>query len=86
MEQPTQSNLQREQELAEGQAIINTLKTNHDRAYEEREERWEQDHPGKKFYERSEGDNRRDCSLDEWFWDFFERAHGSESAEARYQH
>ena len=50
-----------------------------------REAKWETEHPGKKFYERSEEDNRRDCTIDEWFWDFFERAHASESAEVRYQ-
>lgn len=84
-EQPTQLALQQEQEIAEAQAAINTLRENHHKAYHEREAKWEQDHPGKKFYERTEEDNRRDCTIDEWFWVFFERAHVSRSAEVRYQ-
>jgi|GEM_PF-2341798 len=86
-EQPTlqSQDSQWKQEIAEAQAIISTLRTNHHKAYHEREAKWEHDHPGKRFYERSEEDNRRDCTIDEWFWDFFERAHASESAEVRYQ-
>jgi hypothetical protein len=84
-ERPTQLARQQEQEIAETQAVINTLRANHHKAYQEREEKWEKEHPSKKFYERSEEDNRRDCTIDEWFWDFFERVHVSESAEVRYQ-
>ena len=84
-EQPTQLARQQEQEIAEAQAIINTLKANHHRAYEERKANWEQEYRGKEFYERSEEDNRKDCTIDEWFWEFFERAHASGSAEVRYQ-
>jgi hypothetical protein len=72
-------------EITEAQSLIDTLSANRDKAINEREAKWEQDHPGKKFYERSEEDNRRDCTIDEWFWDFFERAHASGSAEVRYQ-
>jgi hypothetical protein len=62
-----------------------TLRANHYKAYHERKAKWEQDHLGKKFYERSEEDNRRDCTLDEWFWDFFKRIHAGEVPEVRYQ-
>lgn len=85
-EQPTQLARQQEQEIAEAKALINTLRANHYKAYHQRKAKWEQDHPSKKFYERSEEDNRRDGTIDEWFWDFFERAHVSRSAEVRYQH
>lgn len=84
-EQPTQLARQQEQEIAEAQAIINTLKANHDRAYEERKANWEREHPGKKFYQRTEEDDRRDCTLDEWYYDFFQRVHISNSPEIRYQ-
>jgi hypothetical protein len=79
-ERPTQLARQQEQEIA----VINTLRANHHKAYQEREEYYQYS-PSKKFYERSEEDNRRDCTIDEWFWDFFERVHVSESAEVRYQ-
>jgi hypothetical protein len=89
-EQPTQldvqsQDLQQEQEIAEAQVIINTLKANHDRAYEERKANWEREHPGKEFYKRTEEDDRRDCTLDEWYWEFFQRIHVSKSSEVRYQ-
>jgi hypothetical protein len=64
-EQPTQLARQQEQDIAEAQAIINTLKANHDRAYEERKANWEREHPSKEFYQRTEEDNRKHCSLDE---------------------
>jgi hypothetical protein len=76
---------EKQQEIAEAQAAIGTLRTNHLKSYQERETKWKAEHPGKKFYERSEEDNRRDCTIEEWFWNFFERAHASESAEVRYQ-
>jgi hypothetical protein len=76
---------QQEQEIAESQTIINTHKANPDRAYEERKANWEREHPGKKFYERTEEDDRKDCTLDEWFWEFFERIHAAKSPEVRYQ-
>jgi hypothetical protein len=84
-EQPTYSERQREQEIAQTQTVINTLKSNHDRAFREREAKWEKENPRKKFYQRTEEDDRRESTLDEWFWSFFERAHASESAEIRYQ-
>jgi hypothetical protein len=84
-EQPTQLARQQEKEIAEAQAVISTLRANYHKAYQEREAKWEQEHPGKRFYERSEEDNRKDCTIGEWFWDFFQRAHASESAEVRYQ-
>lgn len=84
-EQPTQLARQQEQEIAETQAVINTLKANHDRAYEERKANWEQEHPGKEFYQRTEDDDRRDCTLDEWYWNFFQRVHANNSPEGRYQ-
>ncbi|MGC1134403.1 MAG: hypothetical protein WA941_16365 [Nitrososphaeraceae archaeon] len=64
-EQPTlqSQDSQWKQEIAEAQAIISTLRTNHHKAYHEREAKWEHDHPGKRFYERSEEDNRRDCTM-----------------------
>ena len=46
-EQPTQLARQQEQEIAEAQAIINTLRANHCIAYYEREAKWEQDHQAK---------------------------------------
>jgi hypothetical protein len=89
-EQPTQlvlqsQDLQQEQDIAEAQANINTLKANHDRAYEERKANWEREHPGKEFYQRIEEDDRRDCVLDEWYWNFFQRVHTNNSPEVRYQ-
>ena len=86
-EQPQTSAIdqQEQQEIAETQAAIRTLRTNHLKSYQEREAKWKAEHPGKEFYQRTEDDDRRDSTLDEWFWDFFERAHASESAEVRYQ-
>jgi len=84
-EQPTQLARQQEQETAEVQAVINTLRANHYKAYHEREAKWEKEHPGKRFYKRSEEDNRRDCTIDEWFWEFFQRIHVSTSSEVRYR-
>jgi hypothetical protein len=83
-ERPTQLARQQEQEITEAQAIINTLRANHHKAYHEREAKWEKVHPGKRFYERSEEDNRKDCTLDEWYWDFFTRIFGK-TPEQRYQ-
>jgi hypothetical protein len=75
---------QGERHIAEAQAIINTLRANHYKAYRERESKWEKEHPGKKFYKRSEEDDRRDCTLDEWYWNFFTRVYGK-TPQQRYQ-
>ena len=83
-EQPTQLARQQEQEIAEAQAVINTLRANHHKAYRERKAKWEKKNPGKKFYQRTE-DDRRESTLDEWFWNFFQRVHASKSPESRYQ-
>jgi hypothetical protein len=83
-EQPTQLARQQEQEIAEAQAVINTLRDNHDKAYEERRTKWEAEHLGKEFYQRTKEDDRRDCTLDEWYWEFFTRIYGK-TPEQRYQ-
>lgn len=84
-EQPTQLARQHEQEIAEAQAVIITLRANHYKAYHEREAKWENEHPGKEFYQRTEEDDRRDCTINEWFWDFFERIRASNSPAVRYR-
>jgi len=76
---------QREREIAEARTAIETLRTNHKKAFEKRKAKWEQEHPGKEFYERAEVDDRKDCILDEWFFDFFQRVHASNSPEVRYR-
>jgi hypothetical protein len=85
-EQPLTSIIhqQEQQEIAEAQAAIRTLRTNHLKSFQEREAKWKAEHPGKEFYQRTEDDNRRDCTLSEWFWEFFQRIHVSTSPEIRY--
>jgi hypothetical protein len=40
---------------------------------------------GKKFCQRTEDDDQRYSTLDEWFWDSFQRIHNSASPEKRYR-
>src|SRR5688572_6690329 len=84
-EQPTQLGLQREQEIADAQTVINTLHARHKKAYHEREAKWKAEHPSKEFYQRTDDDDRRDSTLDEWFWEFFQRIHAGNPPEIRYQ-
>ena len=85
-EQPPTSAIdqQEQQEIAEAQTAIRTLRTNHLKSFQEREAKWKAEHPGKEFYQRTEEDDRRDCTIDEWYWNFFQRVHASNSPEVRY--
>jgi hypothetical protein len=73
-----------EKEITEAEALINSLRANRDKAINEREDKWKKENPGKEFYSRTDEDNKRDCKLDEWFYDFFMRIH-NKSPEQRYQ-
>jgi hypothetical protein len=86
-EQPTTSAIdqQEQQEIADAQAAIRTLRTNYFKSYQVREAKWKAEYPGKEFYQRTEDDDRRDSTLDEWFWEFFQRIHASKSPEERYR-
>jgi hypothetical protein len=76
---------QKQQEIAEAQAAIRTLRTNYLRSYQEREAKWKAEHTGKEFNQRTDDDDIKDSTLNEWFWEFFQKIHVSKSPEVRYR-
>jgi hypothetical protein len=61
-----------QKEVEEARALWQLLKKLHDEAHQQREQEWLERHPGKEFYQRTNEDDRRDCTFDEWIFDFIQ--------------